>query len=146
MTGVPFAIDEFPSQMLPDFSGEVLVPSMRKQRVRKPKDLGTIPERPGQGLVTPRSPLSQRLDASASSTDLRAGVNNSKGKEREHYNDNGISGNGNFANSMNAAPGAANGASGGGGAGEPVDGGNGPRKVQKGQINALAKMLSAFKI
>ncbi|KAH8119035.1 hypothetical protein DFH11DRAFT_1562566 [Phellopilus nigrolimitatus] len=68
-----------------------------------------------------RSPLSQRADAGRSSPEL---LHESPGLGDED----GVGGNGN---------------GGGGGGGERADGT--PRKVQKGQINALAKMLSALR-
>jgi hypothetical protein len=77
-------------------------PPARKQRVRKPKDavLDTINERPGTAQK-----VSQRKDASTSTTDLTGAARESTSKED----------------------------------------GEGPKKVQKGQINALAKMLSALR-
>lgn len=106
MTGVPYCLDEYPRQ---DPVIDVHH-APRKQRVRKPKDLPTINERPS---ATAKSPLSQRFDAGRSSSDLHSEGRNS----RE-------------------------------GAGDDADDGErdgAPRKVQKGQINALAKMLSALR-
>ena len=115
MTGVPWALDELPRQLHPNPVGDIFGgPPIRKQRQRKqPKDLPTINERPVQ---TPKSPLSQRADASFSSTDLRR-------------------------DSLDEVMSAGSGKD-----GERGEGGAGgaPRKVQKGQIHALAKMLSAF--
>ncbi|KAI5117226.1 hypothetical protein M0805_001584 [Coniferiporia weirii] len=123
MTGVPWALDELPRQLQPNFSGEIpnVPPSMRKPpRARKPKDLPTINERPSN---TPKSPLSQRFDAGRSSTELAR-----EGRSSRDGDQDGLSA----------------GTTGGGGRdGEREDGT--PRKVQKGQINALAKMLSALR-
>ncbi|KAL5523561.1 hypothetical protein ACEPAG_7734 [Sanghuangporus baumii] len=157
MTGVPWALDELPRQLHPNPSGDIfgMPPTARKQRVRKPKDLPTISERPnsahtlhahnhgnnnnnnnfasssaqqhhpynnsGSRAPPNKSPLSQRVDAARSSTSLHR----SSGE--------GVVGMNEF--------------------GEPVvreseereREGAAPRKVQKGQINALAKMLSALR-
>lgn len=105
MTGVPWELDELPRHMHPNPVGDIFgSPPVRKQRVRKPKDikLDTINERPG--TAAQKTLESQRHDASTSTTDL-AGVSRDSGK----------------------------------------DDGDGPKKVQKGQINALAKMLSALR-
>ena len=112
MTGVPYCLGELPRQLNPDPAVD-LHPTPRKQRVRKPKDLPTINERPS----TAKSPLSQRFDAARSSSDL-----NSEGR-----------------NSRDGATDDLDGVH----DGERADGA--PRKVQKGQINALAKMLSALR-
>ena len=144
MTGVPWALDELPRQLHPNPSGDIfgMPPAPRKQRVRKPKDLPTISERPNQahhfnssapfnhnGSRAPpnKSPLSQRVDAARSSTSLHR-----------------ISGEGLGSNEFGetARP--------EGRSSEERDRdrereGSAPRKVQKGQINALAKMLSALR-
>lgn len=128
MTGVPWALDELPRQLHPNPSGDIFGMPPRKQRVRKPKDLPTINERPGQSNVggpsptspsysnftssKAKSPLSQRTDASRSSTSLHRNSLGSEGERGEEGE-------------------------------ERADGT--PRKVQKGQINALAKMLSALR-
>ncbi|KAL5485413.1 hypothetical protein ACEPAI_8055 [Sanghuangporus weigelae] len=164
MTGVPWALDELPRQLHPNPSGDIfgMPPTARKQRVRKPKDLPTISERPNQAhthnqthnhhnnnnnfnsssaqqqqhpynnsgsRVPPnKSPLSQRVDAARSSTSLHrssgdgvVGVNEfgepvvREGRESDERER------------------------------EREREGAAPRKVQKGQINALAKMLSALR-
>lgn len=112
---MPWALGEPPGDI---FGGG---PPTRKQRARKQtKDLPTINERPAHHV---RSPLSQRADASFSSTDLRResldevmSVGSGSGREREGEKERG-----------------------------ERERGETPRKVQKGQITALAKMLSAFK-
>lgn len=140
MEGVPWALDELPRQLSPNFSVEHVG---RKQRARKPKDLPTITERPsfgngngnGKNAAVPalRSPLSQRMDAGRSSSELASPV----------------------ASGSKNVMGASAGAEGAGGSGD-VEGEDGivtederadgtPRKVQKGQIHALAKMLSALR-
>lgn len=132
MTGVPWALDELPRQLHPNPVGDIFgAPPVRKTRIRKPKDLPTINERPGH--AAPKSPLSQRQDAAASTTDLRTrdrdiGVTATVNGTPGHGNSNGHNtGHGNGNEDGDAADGA-------------------PRKVQKGQINALAKMLSMLRV
>ncbi|OCB88436.1 kinase-like protein [Sanghuangporus baumii] len=158
MTGVPWALDELPRQLHPNPSGDIFgtPPTARKQRVRKPKDLPTISERPNQahahahnqthnhhnnnfnsssaqqhpynnsGSRAPpnRSPLSQRVDAARSSTSLHRS-----------------SGEGVVALNEFGEPVVREGKE----SDEREREGAAPRKVQKGQINALAKMLSALR-
>ena len=120
MTGVPWALDELPRQLHPNPVGDIFgQPPVRKSRQRKPKDLPTINERPFQ---SPKSPLSQRTDASFSSTDLR----------RESLDE--VMSNGSGGKDGNST-------------GDRVERNEAtPRKVQKGQITALAKMLSALRL
>ena len=111
MTGVPWELDELPRQLHPNPVGDIFgSPPVRKPRMRKPKQndavLDTINERPG--TTGQKAPVSQRMDASTSTTDLTAigtAARDGNGKEE----------------------------------------GDSPKKVQKGQINALAKMLSALR-
>ena len=125
MTGVPYVLNEMPRQMQPNTSPDDFYGStQRKQRVRKPKEMPTINERPGR---TPKSPLSQRFDAARSSSDLNLDAYDS----REAVGG-PVATDGRDADSMRSDPDEAF-----------VDGV--PRKVQKGQINALAKMLSALR-
>ncbi|KAL5507490.1 hypothetical protein ACEPAH_6946 [Sanghuangporus vaninii] len=157
MTGVPWALDELPRQLHPNPSGDIfgMPPTARKQRVRKPKDLPTISERPNQahahahnhhhnnnnnfnassaqqhpynssGSRAPpnKSPLSQRVDAARSSTSLHRS-----------------SGEGAVALNEFGEPVVREGKE----SDEREREGAAPRKVQKGQINALAKMLSALR-
>lgn len=67
MTGVPWELDQLPRQLHADPTAKDIFssPPLRKQRARKAKDLPTINERPPQ-----KSPLSQRIDAGRSSSDL----------------------------------------------------------------------------
>jgi len=103
MTGMPWELHELPRQLHPKPVGDIFgQPPVRKARTRKPNpNLDTISERPGHQ----KSPLSQRQDASTSTTDLHGDA--SPGDEEFHEGS--------------------------------------PKKVQKGQINALAKMLSALR-
>jgi len=96
LTGVPWELGQLPRGQHPNPVGDIFGgPPVRIQRVRKDVKLDTISERPGS--ATQKPPVSQRHDASTSTTDLHDGES------------------------------------------------DGPKKVQKGQINALAKMLSALR-
>ncbi|KAL7281261.1 hypothetical protein ACG7TL_004569 [Trametes sanguinea] len=125
VTGTPWELYQLPRQMYPNpddakFGG----PPQRKRRANKPKDLmlDTINERPPHHSH-PKSPLGlgQRQDAATSTTDLDhiGGHRRSGSRERD-------AGSGSSGENEGTA-------------------GQSPRKVQKGQINALAKMLSALR-
>ncbi|THV06740.1 kinase-like protein [Dendrothele bispora CBS 962.96] len=120
MEGVPWELFEVHRGQRPEPIAEVFnAPTARKQRTRKPKDLplDTINERPQISYQKSSPDFSRRTDASMSTSDLGSpGARSSSG-----------------------------GGNGGGGGVQMVDDGDGPKKVQKGQINALAKMLSALR-
>lgn len=124
LNGVPKELDQAPRQL---YEGDTY--GQQRKRTRKPKDLklDTISERPpGSIISSPHQKLHasghgvvhQRQDAATSTTDLDGTCRGSDGAE------------------LGASTATAN-----------VGGNDGttPRKVQKGQIHALAKMLSAFK-
>ncbi len=115
-----------PANLIPSSLGDIFGNPPRKQRSRKPKDLPTINERP-----TAKSPLSQRVDVASnySSTDLRSEGRSSRDGGSLSLVRSAGSGGGDDDDSMPD--------------GEERD--SVPRKVQKGQITALAKMLSAWK-
>lgn len=137
MDGVPWALDELPRGMHPKPDGDIFGhPPIRKQRIRKPKDLPTINERPA-----PKSPLSQRHDAYNSTTDLRRVYD---GDALTAVKETVISSV--VLPVVTENPSASVTSRGNtGGDNTPVDDGSTPRKVHKGQITALAKMLSALK-
>lgn len=136
MTGVPWALNELPRQL--QSNDDMYGPSStRKQRVRKPKEMPTINERPGRAA---KSPLSQRLDAARSSSDLNSDTNEAREAAIGGGVNLNLNGNGNGVSPTDARDAA--------GMHNDVDdafGENEPRKVQKGQINALAKMLQALR-
>ena len=141
MDGVPWIIDEFPSQLRPtgadgkNFNEPPMGMSnvsRGKRASRKaqntPKDLPTINERPNNHHHA-KSPLSQRLDdaRSTSTVDVRSTGEGSSINESTHSTTRQSLSN-DDASSVAS------------------DRGNGaPRKVHKNQINALAKMLSALR-
>ncbi|KAL4078322.1 hypothetical protein V8B97DRAFT_1865727 [Scleroderma yunnanense] len=126
--GVPWELDQLPRQLHPNPEGDIFGQPPQRKRTRKPKDsskLDTISERPSGSTVS--SPLSksnvsglgvihQRQDAATSTTDL-----------------------GGITRGNDAADSSASIANMGG------NDGTTPKKVQKGQIHALAKMLSALR-
>lgn len=116
ITGTPWELDQLPRQMhLNPQDVSFGAPPIRKRRgqpMSKPKDgvpsrLDTINE---STWAQQKSPLSQRFDASTSTTDLSTSPTSPGGSVAD---DDGLS--------------------------------TSPRKVQKGQVNALAKMLLALK-
>ena len=114
-----------PRQLQPNTSPDDFYGStQRKRRVRKPKEMPTINERLGR---TPKSHLSQRFNAARSSSDLLLEAYDS----HEAVESPAATG-GRDTDNMRSDP-----------DGAFVDGV--PRRVQKGQINALAKMLSALR-
>lgn len=127
MSGVPYGLMELPRGIHPDADTEFSSSALpgRKQRMRKPKDLPTISERSAL-----KSPLSQRHDAQTSSTDLnrnyRSGNPGHVGVNGSLYGSDHLSSDGSESVANESS--------------------NYPRKVQKGQITALAKMLNAFRL
>ncbi|KAI6131630.1 CAMK/CAMK-unique protein kinase [Pisolithus croceorrhizus] len=135
MSGVPRELDQFPRHHGDPMGNDHGQPSQRKARTRKPKDkLDTISERPsgpslGVGVSvhkanTPGVVVHQRRDASTSTTDL-------DGIVRGNVNESLDLSAGTARSSSNVNVGANDGTT--------------PKKVQKGQINTLAKMLSALR-
>ena len=121
MSGVPWELTELPRQLHSDPNGKVFDPPPRK-RVRKPKSqqaLGPIPERPSAGSG----------DASSSA----GGVSNSPQKQRGPTYRLDAATSTTDLDDLAHDGGSANGSF------------DSPKKVQKGQINALAKMLSALR-
>lgn len=136
MSGVPWELDRFPRDPMSDDFGQ---PPQRKARTRKPKDpskLDTINERPlgpsfGAGVSTHQKAnlpvvtvIHERRDAATSTTDL-------DGIVRGNANEPPDPSAGTVTSPTNANVGGNDGTT--------------PKKVQKGQINALAKMLSALR-
>lgn len=134
MSGVPRELDRFPRDPM---SNDLAQPPQRKARTRKPKDsskLDTISERPsgpslGAGVSvhkanTPGVVVHQRQDASTSTTDLD-GI--ARGNANESPDPSTVTAK--FSDNANICG---------------YDGAT-PKKVQKGQINTLAKMLSALR-
>lgn len=134
MSGVPWELDRFPRDPM---SNDPTQQPQRKARTRKPKDpskLDTISERPsgpslGAGVSvhksnTPGVVVHQRQDASTSTTDL-------DGIVRGNADESPDPSTGTARSSDNANICGNDGAT--------------PKKVQKGQINTLAKMLSALR-
>jgi len=113
---MPWELHELPRQLHPNVGDYFGAPPPRVQRARQPKDLPTINERPSHG----KSPLSQAQPATSSSTDLRS-------EPRHSHEGLAADDDGSILS------------------GKDGDRSDGPRKVQKGQINALAKMLSALR-
>ncbi|KAI6040249.1 CAMK/CAMK-unique protein kinase [Pisolithus marmoratus] len=139
MSGVPWELDQLPRLSGDPMGIDLGQPSQRKARTRKPKDsskLDTISERPSgpslgvgvsvhhKGNTPGVAVVHQRRDAATSTTDL-------DGIVRDNANESPDQSAGTTRSSTNANVGGSDGTT--------------PKKVQKGQINALAKMLSALR-
>lgn len=123
MCGVPKELVQLPRQLYPNPEGDIY--GQQRKRTRKPKDLklDTISERPpGSTIASPH----QKLHATG------LGVVHQRQDAATSTTDLDGIGRGSDGVELGASTANAN------------DGAT-PRKVQKGQIHALAKMLSAFK-
>lgn len=105
----------------------------RKARTRKPKDLPTINERSNSHNTLTKSPLSQRVETASnnSSVDVRdEGKMSRDGGSVSRMRSDGSGGTGEDGGSIGSFD------------SETRDG---TRKLQKGQISSLAKMLTSLK-
>lgn len=136
MSGVPWELTELPRQLYSDPNGAIFTPPPR-QRPRKPKSqqaLGPIPERPGPADASSSSSTAAMKASSSHVSSPLAGGSSQKQRMPMYRQD--------AATSTTDLDGLGLAHDGG-----SADGSfDSPKKVvQKGQINALAKMLSALR-
>jgi hypothetical protein len=122
MTGVPWSLGQLPRQLHVRPEGDIFgAPPIRKNnKTYQPQGLGTINEKERLSSTPPTSPNSYstwRSGMKSSSLDLNNGNGKALGVRKD------------AATSTT----------------DLTDEGDGSKKIQKGQINTLAKMLSALR-
>ena len=139
MDGIPWQLDQLPRGMYTNPVGDIFgVPPVRKQRTRKNKELGG-------GALSGSGALSNESGKLDTICERGVGVGGDGGKAQAQE----VLGNG-VGTSRDASTSTTDLAVVDGLGGADVDAsgcvnGGGVKKVQKGQINALAKMLSSFR-
>lgn len=152
MSGVPWELTELPRQLYSDPNGAVFTPPPR-QRPRKPKSqqaLGPIPERPGPGADTHASSSNATHKAStahkaSSSSPLASSSSHKAASSSSYLAREPVSMYRQDAATSTTDLDGVEHAYDGGSADGSFDSQSPKKVVQKGQINALAKMLSALR-